>query len=87
MPRIRCHYLDCVFNDEGICSASAVEFDPDAGCLTFSQSTKLITAEWEDEDEEMDEDWEDLGYEDEDEDDDDDDWLDDDDLDDDDDDY
>jgi len=29
MPRIKCHYIDCVFVDEGYCSAAAVEFDPD----------------------------------------------------------
>ncbi len=25
MPRIRCHYLDCVFLDEGYCGAAAIE--------------------------------------------------------------
>ncbi len=29
MPKIRCHYLDCAFLDEGYCSAAAVEVDPD----------------------------------------------------------
>ena len=37
MPRIRCHYMDCVFNDNGYCDASAVEFDPETGCMTFSE--------------------------------------------------
>ncbi len=73
MPRIRCHYIDCVFNDDGICSASAIELDPDAGCLTYSESSGILPEEWEDEDE-LEEDWEDLGFEDEDVDDDD--WLD-----------
>ena len=27
MARIRCHYADCVFLDEGYCSAAAVEID------------------------------------------------------------
>ncbi|WKZ34661.1 MAG: hypothetical protein QY332_13655 [Anaerolineales bacterium] len=31
MPRIKCHYIDCVFVDEGYCSAAAVELDPDSG--------------------------------------------------------
>lgn len=35
MARIRCHYLDCVFLDEGFCSATAIELDPEGGCLTF----------------------------------------------------
>ena len=74
MPRIRCHYIDCVFNDDGICSASAIELDPDAGCLTYSESSNILAADWEDEDE-LEEDWDELGFEDEDVDEDDD-WLD-----------
>ena len=73
MPRIRCHYLDCVLNDDGICSASAIELDPDTGCLTYSQANKLMGGDWEDEDQDLDEDWEEMGFEDEGEDD----WLDD----------
>jgi len=56
MPRIRCHYADCVFVDDGICSAAAVEFDPDEGCKTYSPSEEAASEEWEDE-EELDE-WE-----------------------------
>jgi hypothetical protein len=68
MPRIRCHYLDCVFLDDGYCSAAAVEFDPDAGCMTYSPNAESdVEDEWEEE-EEMEE-WEDLeGEEEEDED-------------------
>ena len=36
MPRIRCHYTDCVFLDDGYCSAAAIELDPDTGCATFA---------------------------------------------------
>lgn len=58
MPRIRCHYSDCVFLDEGYCSAAAVELDPDTGCATFSPADESATdPDWEEE-EEMDE-WED----------------------------
>lgn len=65
MPRIRCHYLDCVFLDDGFCSAAAVEFDPDNGCLTFSPSTDVVDEEdWEEEDEEKIEEWDDLEEED-----------------------
>ena len=35
MPRIRCHYNECVFVDNGYCSAAAVELDPETGCATF----------------------------------------------------
>jgi hypothetical protein len=38
MARIKCHYVDCVFLDDGYCSAALVEIDPDTGCATFSPS-------------------------------------------------
>lgn len=56
MPRIRCHYLDCIFLDEGYCSAAAVEIDPDTGCNTYSPSDEAAAAdEWEEEAEEWEE--------------------------------
>jgi hypothetical protein len=69
MPRIKCHYTDCVFLDEGFCSAAAVEFDPDTGCVTYSPTdgAALNDDDW-DEDEETEWEEEDL------DDDDDDDW-------------
>lgn len=67
MPRIRCHYNDCVFLDETYCSAAAVEIDPDTGCATFSPNAEAAVAgeewdneleEWDEEDaEEEDDDW------------------------------
>ncbi len=59
MPRIRCHYLDCVFLDEGYCSAAQVEIDPDTGCNTYSPNAEAASGEdWaEDEEDELDE-WE-----------------------------
>ena len=62
MPRIRCHYLDCIFVDDGYCSAAAVEFDPDTGCATYSPSDDDV----EDWDEEDLEEWESEGDEEED---------------------
>jgi len=62
MPRIKCHYMDCIFLDEGYCSAAAVEIDPDTGCNTYSPSDEAAVAdEWEEEelDDEDDELWED----------------------------
>ena len=50
MPRIRCHYLDCIFLDEGYCSAAAVEFDPDTGCATYSPSEDVEGDDWEEDD-------------------------------------
>lgn len=74
MPRIRCHYIDCVFVDDGYCGAAAVEFDPDVGCMTYSRATDLSEDEWENEDKELEE-WEVDELDDDDEL-----WLDDDDL-------
>ncbi len=70
MPRIRCHYINCVFLDDGYCSAVAVEIDPDEGCMTFQQASDLL----DDDDLPEDDEWEEIEYEDED----DDLWLDDD---------
>jgi hypothetical protein len=68
MPRIRCHYADCVFIDEGYCSAAAVEIDPDTGCATYSPNEEAASE---------DEEWEEEEWEEEDIDEDDDElWLD-----------
>ena len=57
MPRIKCHYIDCVFLDEGYCSAAAIELDPDTGCATYSPSDEAAVVEdWEEEEEEWEED-------------------------------
>jgi len=72
MPRIKCHYIDCVFVDEGYCSAAAVEFDPDTGCNTYSVSEESVPKDdgWDDEEEETEE-WDEEEWDEED-----DDWLD-----------
>ncbi len=57
MARIRCHYSDCVFLDDGYCSAAAIEIDPDSGCATYSPTESAEQEDWEEE-EELDE-WED----------------------------
>jgi hypothetical protein len=72
MPRIKCHYADCVFLDEGYCSAAAVELDPDSGCNTYSPSEEAAAKDEEWDDEEELEEWEDDDTEEEDEE-----WLDD----------
>jgi hypothetical protein len=69
MARIKCHYMDCVFLDEGLCSAAAIELDPDTGCATYSP-TGEAAAETEWEEEELDE-WDDEDMEEDDEE-----WLD-----------
>jgi hypothetical protein len=65
MPRIRCHYIDCMFLDETYCSAAQVELDPDTGCATYSPNAEAAgEEEWDDEEEQE---WEELEDEDEDE--------------------
>lgn len=52
MPRIRCHYVDCVFLDDGYCSAAAVEIDPDMGCMTYARAVDAeVEEDWEEEEE------------------------------------
>ena len=78
MPRIRCHYEDCVFLEEGHCGAAAIELEPETGCLTY---TRVDEARAEPEDEWEEDEFEDE-FEDEEEDlyeDEDDDWDEDDD--------
>jgi hypothetical protein len=66
MPRIRCHYVDCVFLDDGYCGAAAVEIDPDVGCMTYSRADDSeVEDEWEEEEEELEE-WEDVDSDEED---------------------
>ena len=71
MPRIRCHYVDCVFLEGGYCGATAVEFDPDEGCMTYTHIADVSADEdWDDEElEELWEEDEELYDEDEEEDD------------------
>ena len=67
MPRIRCHYTDCIFLDEGYCGAAAVELDPDVGCMTLSRSEDTqVEGEWEEDEEDL-EDWEEVDLDEEDE--------------------
>ena len=76
MPRIRCHYLDCAFLDEGFCTAAMVELDPDTGCKNYTPNSDAIDnddwdtdeeelEEWEDMEEEGEEDWDELDYDEE----------------------
>ena len=62
MPRIRCHYADCVFLDEGYCAAAATELDPEEGCLTYSASGEVSPEDAWEENEALEEDWEEAGF-------------------------
>ena len=75
MPRIRCHYVDCVFLDEGYCAAAAVELDSEEGCLTYAAAGEVSAEDAWGDNEALEEEWEEAGFapdEDEDEDGDDD---------------
>lgn len=65
MARIRCHYVDCVFLDDGYCSAAAIEIDPDTGCATYTPTEEAAKEEWEGEEDA--EEWEEDDAEDEEE--------------------
>jgi hypothetical protein len=68
MPRIRCHYFDCVFLDDDYCSAAQVEIDPDMGCMTFKRTSDVESVEdWEEDEGNELEDWDELDIEDDDE--------------------
>jgi hypothetical protein len=62
MPRIRCHYTDCVFLDQGYCAAAAAEIDPDEGCLTYSPSGEVSPDEAWEENESLEQEWEETGF-------------------------
>lgn len=65
MPRIRCLYEDCVFLSKGFCIASSIELDPDDGCLTYSEEADEFVADalLEEDDFDLEDDWEDEGFE------------------------
>jgi len=68
MPRIRCHYEDCVFLEDGYCGAAAIELEPETGCLTYTrvdEAEDKTTEEWEEEDLEEETDEESDDYDDE----------------------
>lgn len=62
MPRIRCHYADCVFLDEGYCAAAAVELDPEEGCLTYSPAGEVAPEDAFQDNEVLEEEWEEAGF-------------------------
>ena len=65
MPRIRCHYVNCVFLDDEFCGAPSVVVDPEEGCLTYKQASALQPESWDDDDSTPEEGWEDMGFEEE----------------------
>lgn len=84
MTHVICRASSCLFWEQGVCGMEEIEYEPDAGCLTFQDIGDLELAasdddddlDWEDDDEIFEDD-EDDDWEEEEEDDwDDDDWED-----------
>ncbi|TAK10877.1 MAG: hypothetical protein EPO32_13810 [Anaerolineae bacterium] len=65
MPRIKCFYEDCIHLENGLCGAALIELDPDDGCLTFSDDPADLeaVAEVEEVEEEVEDSWDDEGFE------------------------
>lgn len=59
MPRIRCRYIDCIYLESGFCGTDQIDLDPELGCLTYTQEEEEVelpkAAEWEEEEEVLDE--------------------------------
>ncbi|MBN1136224.1 MAG: hypothetical protein JXM73_06550 [Anaerolineae bacterium] len=41
MTRIICRASECVYYEDGVCGSEEIEYDPDAGCLTFEDISDL----------------------------------------------
>lgn len=59
MTHIICRASNCLFWEEGVCGSDEIEYEPDAGCLTFQDINDLDLDEeveeefdWEEEEEE-----------------------------------
>ncbi len=80
MTHIICRAINCLFWEDGVCTSEEIEYEPDAGCLTFQDIGDLELEEEDDEDLDWDDEDEDL-FDDEEKDwDDDEDWDDEDSL-------
>ena len=56
MPRILCHYVDCVFLDDEYCGTAAIEIDPDEGCMAYTRPNEISDDDWDDDEIESDDD-------------------------------
>ena len=59
MTRVRCRQSECIFWEEGFCTAEEIELDPEQGCLTLEELEDIVVDDEEDweEDDFEDEDW------------------------------
>jgi hypothetical protein len=64
MTHIICRASNCLFWEESVCSSEEIEYEPDAGCITFQDIGDLELEEEEDEEFDWEDDDEDLYEED-----------------------
>ncbi|MBN1230293.1 MAG: hypothetical protein JXA19_00345 [Anaerolineales bacterium] len=89
MPRVKCNYNDCVFNEDEVCTSSVIKIDLDEGCMTYKAQDEVgfDVSDWDDDidisdddidiedEEEDDDDWGDAGFEELDDEDDEEIWM------------
>ena len=74
MTHIICRASNCLFGEQGICVSEEIEYEPDAGCLTFQDISDMDLEDEEDEEFDWDDDLDDDDFFDDDDDWDEDDW-------------
>jgi hypothetical protein len=67
MTHIICRAINCLFWEDGVCSSEEIEYEPDAGCLTFQDIGDLELEAEDDEDFDWEDDEDDDLYEEDDE--------------------
>ena len=60
MTHIICRAISCLFWEDGVCSSEEIEYEPDAGCLTFQDIGDLELEAEDDEDFDWEDDEDDL---------------------------
>ena len=52
--KIVCRAIDCIFNENKLCTSEEIVYDPEEGCLTYEELDELVETEEEDlEDDEL----------------------------------
>jgi len=51
MTQVRCRQVECIYWEDGFCTAGEIELDPELGCLTMEgiEDIALDEEDWEDE--------------------------------------
>jgi hypothetical protein len=53
--KILCRAINCIFNEDKVCTSEEITYDPDDGCLTYEELDDVVDLDddeedWEDED-------------------------------------